>query len=65
MPRKTKARTKNFFIWYQQKHDGPLSVQQLREVGITRETLVWNSSLPDWTEAQNVEELKELFPHND
>lgn len=40
---------------------GPLSVEELKRRGITPNTLVWTSGMPDWTEAGNVQELSNLF----
>lgn len=37
---------------------GPFDLNQLREMNITPETLVWNQSMPDWQRADQVEELR-------
>ena len=40
---------------------GPLSKEELRSKGISKETLVWYEGLTEWTKAGDVEELVDLF----
>lgn len=39
------------------KRQGPLTIEQLQEAGLTRTTKVWREGLTDWTDAADVEEL--------
>ena len=40
---------------------GPLSFEALKNAPISRTTLVWNNSLPDWIEAGALPELADFF----
>ena len=40
---------------------GPLSLNTLKSAPISRTTLVWNNSIPDWVEAGTLPELAEVF----
>jgi len=40
---------------------GPLSLDALKCASISRTTLVWNNSIPDWVEAGTLPELAEVF----
>lgn len=40
---------------------GPFGLQELSSRNIRPETLVWRSGMPDWTRADNVQELSFLF----
>ena len=40
---------------------GPLSLDDLKNAPITRTTLVWYHSIPDWVEAYTLPELAEAF----
>lgn len=40
---------------------GPVSFEELKKLSICKDTLVWHEGLSDWTQAQNVDELKTLF----
>lgn len=48
----------NYYIIDNGQQCGPFSVEQLRMRGITGETQVWCSGMPQWTNAQNVPELR-------
>lgn len=40
---------------------GPLTLQQLRTMPLTPETLVWHTGLPAWVKAKEMAELTDLF----
>jgi hypothetical protein len=40
---------------------GPFSLDALKNVSISRNTLIWHNALPNWTEAWTLPELAELF----
>ncbi|MDR1408138.1 MAG: CD225/dispanin family protein [Tannerella sp.] len=40
---------------------GPFSLDTLRHAPVRPDTLVWNSSLPDWVEARTLPELQPFF----
>ena len=60
------------------KQVGPLSLDELKQRGITRETPVWREGMPNWVQAKDIPELQayivtpkpyinevqgDLFPH--
>ena len=45
-----------------QQQIGPISKDELKLKGITKETLVWCEGLSNWTKAGEVEDLADLFP---
>lgn len=49
--------------YYAQNNDrkGPVSLEELRRVGITPQTLVWHSGMASWTPAGQLPELNDLF----
>lgn len=40
---------------------GPFTIQQLKELNIKKNDLVWHGGITNWIEAEQVEELKSLF----
>jgi hypothetical protein len=40
---------------------GPFTLDQLRDRGITPETLIWKEGMPDWVAAKNISDLDVLF----
>jgi uncharacterized membrane protein YhaH (DUF805 family) len=52
--------TKYFYI-ESGEQKGPVSIEALKGVGITGETLVWYDGLDDWVAAAEVEALKEML----
>lgn len=50
-----------FFIHFQGQQLGPFSLEELKQKGITRNTMVWFDGLPEWKEAKDVYELSDLF----
>jgi hypothetical protein len=52
---------KAYFIIESGERKGPFTFEQLKGASITRETFVWHEELSDWTQAQNLPELKERF----
>ena len=53
--------TKKFYYLYGNDQKGPVSIEQLKSIGIESNTLVWKEGLDRWTPAGKVEELKILF----
>lgn len=47
------------------RHAGPYSADELIGMGITPESPVWTSGLPDWVEASEIEELRLLLQARD
>lgn len=47
-----------YFIVENNKQSGPFSIYELKDKGITSETLVWAEGMTDWTPAWKVEELR-------
>ena len=52
---------KKYYLHNGTEQDGPFYISQLKKKGITRETEVWYEGLSDWTKADQIDELKELF----
>ena len=50
-----------YYIIENKEHQGPFSIDQLREMGITADRLVWSEDMEDWTPASEVEELKSIL----
>ena len=40
---------------------GPFMLEELKEIGISRETKVWLAEAGEWQKAEDMEDLKELF----
>jgi hypothetical protein len=40
---------------------GPLTKQELKEMRLTKTTLIWYEGLSSWTEAKNIEELNDII----
>ena len=51
----------DFFIIKDNKQRGPYSIEQLTEMGITSETLVWREGLGTWKPAWQVDELRAIL----
>jgi hypothetical protein len=47
-----------YFIVENNKQSGPFSIYELKDKGITNETLVWAEGMTDWTPAWKVDELR-------
>lgn len=50
-----------FFIHKDDQQQGPFSVTELRNLKITRETMVWFEGAEHWTKASEIDELNNLF----
>lgn len=50
-----------FFIYRDNKQQGPYTPEQLSGMGITSETLVWREGMEQWTPAWQVDELKDVL----
>lgn len=51
----------NYFIIINDAQQGPFSVAELQQQGISSDTLVWTEGMAEWTPAWQVEELRPLF----
>ncbi len=52
---------KKFYLHNGKKQDGPFSKSELKAKNITRKTEIWYEGLSDWINAENIEELEDLF----
>jgi hypothetical protein len=52
---------KRYFYLNGQDKEGPLTLEELKQKDINLKTLIWHEGLDDWKEAENVDELKEIF----
>ena len=52
---------KKYYLHVGTHQEGPFSLEELRQKGITRTTPVWREGITGWTEAQSIIELQVLF----
>ena len=52
---------KKYFIAEEQEQRGPFSFNELKEMGITKNTLIWKEGFKDWLKAKKIEELSDLL----
>lgn len=52
---------KKYFYSNGQDKEGPVTLEELKQKDITPKTLIWYEGLDDWKEAENVDELREIF----
>ena len=50
-----------YYIHKAGNQEGPYSIEALQKIEIDRTTMVWQEGMKDWTAAQDVAELNELF----
>lgn len=50
-----------FYIHKDNQQLGPFSIVELRDLNITRDTMVWYEGAENWKKAIEIEELKEIF----
>lgn len=52
---------KKYFISNENKKHGPYTFEALKNQSLSRETLIWFQGIDDWTKAESVPELIEIF----
>jgi len=52
---------KKYFYSNGREKEGPVTLDELKQKDIQPKTLIWHEGLDDWKEAENIEELKEIF----
>lgn len=52
---------KKYYYLDENVQHGPVSLEELKEVNLTRQTLVWYEGVADWTKAESLTDLKPLF----
>lgn len=52
---------KKYFIAEDDEQKGPFSFNELKEMGISKTTLIWKEGFEDWTEAGKIEKLQSLL----
>jgi GYF domain 2 len=52
---------KSYFYHDGIKENGPILIDDLISLNLTKETPIWYEGLPNWTKAENIDELKFLF----
>lgn len=52
---------KKYYIYINYQQDGPFSLEELKEMKINRETMIWFEGQNEWLQANKIDELKELF----
>ncbi len=50
-----------FYIHKDDQQQGPFSIDELQDLKITRDTLIWFEGTDNWKKAIEIEELKEIF----
>ncbi len=53
---------KKYYYIKNGEQQGPLTLDELKGVGITKEVLVWAEGMAQWQQAQYVADLKEVIP---
>lgn len=53
-----------FFVILNNQQEGPYTIAQLAEMGISSETLVWKEGMKDWQPAWTVSELRYILNEN-
>ena len=51
---------REYFIHNGKKQEGTFTLEDLQKRGITKKTMVWFETLPDWTEAQFIPDLEKI-----
>lgn len=52
---------KIYYVHLNGEQKGPFTLDQLRDIEIKEETMVWRSDLPNWVAAATLEELRPFF----
>lgn len=52
---------KKYFIAEDDEQKGPFSFNELKEMGISKTTLIWKEGFEEWTEAGKIEKLQSLL----
>lgn len=52
---------KKYFIAEDDEQKGPYSFDELKEMGISKTTLIWKEGFDDWSEAGKIEKLQSLL----
>ena len=52
---------KSYFIHDGNQKTGPFTFDDLKQKGVEASTLIWYDGLAKWTEASNIEELKDII----
>ena len=52
---------KEYYYSKGEKQIGPVSIGELKKIGINKDTLIWYDGLPKWVMASELEELKEII----
>jgi len=52
---------KKYYLHNGSEQDGPFNISELKNKGVTRKTEIWYEGLKDWTAADQINELNELF----
>lgn len=52
---------KKFYLHNGIDQQGPFDIEDLKSKGITKETSIWFEGLPEWTTADKIDEIKEIF----
>ncbi|WP_410879862.1 RDD family protein [Myroides sp. DW712] len=53
-----------YFIVKNSQKQGPYTKEELVEIGINAQTLIWYEGLENWTEARYIEDLQDIFQYN-
>jgi len=52
---------REYYYFLNDEQQGPVSIDQLKSVGLRSDSLVWSEGYDEWTPANEVEELKIVF----
>ncbi|MCX7696563.1 MAG: DUF4339 domain-containing protein [Bacteroidales bacterium] len=52
---------RKYFIHNGIEPQGPFDINELKKRGVNKDTLIWFEGLPNWTSAENIDELKDIL----
>jgi hypothetical protein len=52
---------KKYYIHNETAQEGPFGIEDLKAKFINKDTVIWYDGLPNWTTANKIDELKEMF----
>jgi len=52
---------KKYYIVKNNTQQGPYTIEELKDINISKSTLTWTEGMDEWTNAENIDELKEVL----
>jgi hypothetical protein len=54
---------KKYFLIDGEKQTGPFNLEELKNIGVTKNSMIWYEGLPEWVKANEIDEIKSLIPN--